>query len=148
MSDFGESLMQVTLSQQAAADLLFYLMKPMSMASAHMTMPSTARTFSSTGAGLMLDMEPEQRTRLKSAIETVISGARSRRSGAKGNTRSTKPERPCALQAAHKLEAHLSAEKGRGACPPQNEVALAEADWTVQYWTAGSSQSPMPDYHV
>jgi hypothetical protein len=80
----GESLMQVTLSPQAATDLLFYLMKPTSMASVHMTMPSTARTFSSTDAGMMLDMDPEQRMRLKSAIETVIPKARSRRSGAKG----------------------------------------------------------------
>jgi hypothetical protein len=72
----GESLMQVTLSPQAATDL--------SMASVHMTMPSTARTFSSTDAGMMLDMDPEQRMRLKSAIETVIPKARSRRSGAKG----------------------------------------------------------------
>jgi len=36
----GESLMQATLSPQAAADLLFYLTKPMSTASASMTTPS------------------------------------------------------------------------------------------------------------
>src|SRR5450631_1631489 len=83
----GASLMQATLSPQEAADLLFYLMNVMSTVSASTTTPSTARTFSSIDAGLMFAMDPAQRTRLKSAIETHISKAKPRKGGAKKYTK-------------------------------------------------------------
>jgi hypothetical protein len=79
----GASLMQATLSPQEAADLLFYLMNVMSTVSASTTTPSTARTFSSIDAGLMFAMDPAQRTRLKSAIETHISKAKPRKGWSK-----------------------------------------------------------------
>jgi hypothetical protein len=46
-----------------------------------------ARTFSFIDAGLMFAMDPAQRTRLKSAIETHISKAKPRKSGAKKYTK-------------------------------------------------------------
>jgi hypothetical protein len=84
----GASLMQVTLSPQQAADLLFYLMSAMSTVSASTTTHSTKTIYSFIEEGLMLDMALEQQTNLKSAIETAISEATPRKSGIRNNTKS------------------------------------------------------------
>jgi hypothetical protein len=79
--------MQVILSPQEAADFLYFLMNVISMESARMITPSTEPISYSTGAVSIHDMDPAQRTRLKSAIETVISKEKSRKSGARKNTK-------------------------------------------------------------
>ena len=84
----GGSLMRAILSPQEAADLLFYLMNVMSTVSVSTTTPSTRTTCCSTGAASIYDMDPEQRTRLRNAIETAISKGRQRKSEARKNMKS------------------------------------------------------------
>jgi hypothetical protein len=71
----------------AGVDCLQPLVNVMPMVSAGTTTPSTARTFSSIDAGLIADMDPAQRTRLRNGIETHISEAPLPKSGRNGNTK-------------------------------------------------------------
>src|SRR6266436_8566202 len=81
----GESLTQVILSPQEAADFLYFLMSVISMESVRMITPSTAPISYSIEEDWTHDMDPAQRTRLRSAIETVISKAKSRKNGRSAN---------------------------------------------------------------
>jgi hypothetical protein len=83
----GASLMQVILSPQEAADLLFYLMSAMSTVSASTTTPSIKTISSFIEEGSMLGMALDQQTRLRKGIETAISKEKQRRNGTRGNTK-------------------------------------------------------------
>lgn len=84
----GESLTQVILFPQEVADLHFFLMKLMFMASARTTTPSTKTTSCCTDASWTPAMGQALLISLKNAIETPTSKAKPQKSGAKKNTKS------------------------------------------------------------
>jgi hypothetical protein len=83
----GESLTQVTLSPLEAADLLFYLTHAMSMLSVATAIGKTQITLKGIDEDLIFDMDPAQRTSLKSAIETATSRGRQPKNGHRANTK-------------------------------------------------------------
>jgi hypothetical protein len=83
----GESLTQVTLSPLEAADLLFYLMNAISMASVGIATAEMRATLKRMPEGWTPDMDPAQRQGLRSAIATAISKAKPRKSGRRANTK-------------------------------------------------------------